>query len=30
MWYGILFDHKKEQNNAIWSNTDEPRGYHTE
>ena len=30
MWYGILFDHKKEQNNAIWSNTDGPRGYHTE
>ena len=21
---------KKEQNNAVWSNTDGPRGYHTE
>ena len=26
---GILFSHKKEWNNAIWSNVNRPRGYHT-
>ena len=26
---GILLSHKKEQNNAICSNTDGPREYHT-
>ena len=30
MWYnGILFSHKKEWNNAICSNMDGPRDYHT-
>ena len=33
MWYvnthnGILLHHRKEQNNAIWSNMDGPRSYH--
>ena len=27
---GILLSHKKEQNNAICCNMDEPRGYHAE
>ena len=26
---GILLSHKKERNNAICSNMDEPRDYHT-
>ena len=28
-WNGILFSHKKEWNNAIFSNWDGPRDYHT-
>ena len=27
---GVLFSHKKEGNNAIWSNMDGPRECHTE
>ena len=27
---GILLSHKKEQNNAICSNMDRPKDYHTE
>ena len=30
VYNGILFNHKKEQNNAIYSNMDEPGDYHTE
>ena len=26
---GILFSHKREWNNAIWSAMDGPRGHHT-
>ena len=26
---GVLFSHKKEGNNAIWSNMDGPRDYYT-
>ena len=29
MYNGILLSHKKEQNNAICSNVDGPRDYHT-
>jgi len=29
MYNGILLSHKKEQNNAICSNMDGPRDYHT-
>ena len=29
MYNGILLSHKKEQNNAICSNMDGPRNYHT-
>ena len=29
IYNGILLSHKKEQNNAICSNMDGPRGYHT-
>ena len=29
VYNGILLSHKKEQNNAICSNTDGPRDYHT-
>ena len=30
MWYGILFNHKKNKIMPIWSNTYGPRSYHTE
>ena len=30
IYNGILLSHKKEQNNAIYSNTDGPRDCHTE
>ena len=30
IYNGILLSHKKEQNNAICSNMDGPRDYHTE
>ena len=30
IYNGILLSHKKEQNNAIFSNTDGPRDCHTE
>ena len=30
IYSGILLSHKKEQNNAIFSNMDEPRDCHTE
>ena len=30
IYNGILLNHKKEWNNAICSNIDEPRGSHTE
>ena len=29
IYNGILLSHKKEQNNAICSNMDRPRDYHT-
>ena len=29
IYNGTLFDHEKEWNNAICSNMDEPRDYHT-
>ena len=29
IYYGILLSHRKEWNNAICSNIDEPRDYHT-
>ena len=29
IYNGILFSHKKEQNNAICSNMDGPRDFHT-
>ena len=29
IYNGILLNHKKELNNAIWSNMDGPRDYHT-
>ena len=29
MYNGILLSHEKERNNAICSNMDEPRDYHT-
>ena len=29
MYNGMLLSHQKESNNAIWSNMDEPRDYHT-
>ena len=29
IYHGILFSHKKEWNNAICSNMDGPRDYHT-
>ena len=30
IYNGILFSHKKERNNAICSNMDEPKDCHTE
>ena len=29
IYNGILLSHKKEWNNAMWSNMDGPRNYHT-
>ena len=29
IYNGILLSHKEEWNNAIWSNMDGPRDYHT-